>query len=39
MPRTPRKSPRDPGSDADQRQRFIETARELGCEEDGAAFG
>jgi hypothetical protein len=29
---------KDPGSGQSQRQRFIETARELGCDEDEAAF-
>lgn len=39
MPRITRKRVEDhPGSEKDQRQRFIETARELGCDEDEAAF-
>jgi hypothetical protein len=39
MPRITRKKVDDhPGSEKDQRQRFIETARELGCDEDEAAF-
>jgi hypothetical protein len=32
------KSPKEPSSSAEQQQRFIETARELGCDEDEAAF-
>jgi hypothetical protein len=30
--------PSDKPSEASQRQRFIETARELGCDEDEASF-
>jgi hypothetical protein len=39
-PDRPRRSSssKDPVSGESQRQRFIETARELGCDEDEAAF-